>query len=904
MSSNAADLYLFDILAPNFTKPSRFFRHKLWEALRQDLPDLSGILADEAAKDAPHPKSAHMMQIGRQIRKETTISKGAENLGLVDDYYALIPQSNTMESVYPRSRTGSSHEIPAAMLIGDQVFNDLLKGSDASGAAARMLTDLFQSVNDGENSDLLLDPAMTARIDTLLEHASVEQVSAMFELHPDLRESTTQFCKDLGTQSSPTFQRLSQFFGEVETLAAERWDELDGAPTRKTSVNPEAEENLFVPGNGATAMLLDARAKLEEILKPFIQSRNTKLKKKYEASILDSTGLWDAVRNTAMQEQFVSALSGLDAFTRSAVSKDNEDPDTNAATDNQLLAGIELKEKQPAKDKSAIAFSAFKGYFDTITSADDLNEVLRHLVRHDDFMTQMKREGGPVSQVVARAARRVNYSLAEAWTLSYYQNVILSPKLLTSLSGESTPDDAKGWTPSDIDSAFSDRPFFNNPSNAWALLATVIKEHPNAINEVSDRTIFLLARTITFSRAPDLIGKAGEPNTFNADFQARIAKLPITEKTIILSRWATANWGYSGNWLEAHQSGYMSALMESFAPDQFTEVIENAQKLRGWKSFTQKLSPYLSREQQGSLQQTMINEINTERGNNHCYRITETDFQHMARLLGYGSDCDKAKTLDGLKDDFKRSVFSELIQTVAYHEDPNSNEFYGNENNSVKGDLNLYKNIAIDLHQYYGEVVNPVVELTDNSTMVKLGIAKTGDQLTWEGFTHLVGPFLDEPRPSLDAPQARTQESAQELAPAATATVFDKATLKEKLSNPDVVISGQNNGHGHFHGKRMCHPLMGYPSHMVQHMLRDVLHRHPMHHGPGHGIQQLIHVTNRMGLNPDLVHQTLIKEAAKDAIRKFETKDGWFALKTAKPEQEQKSEVAGNGPKAKSIPIK
>lgn len=897
-----ADLPLLDTLNKGLHQRPLYVK-ALWAALRQDVPHLDQILEREAAKKTAHSGYINVAYHAFSTRENTSLHQPVHNISRLDFTYDNIPLSSDTSAEYRRFHQ-SQNITPHIMIMKQGAFEKFLSAPDRHRIASRLMADMFQSNTYNHYVDLYLDPAISARIEAVIDLADASEVARMIEFRNNRRDPTISFYESLGQKQDPTLSKLSKFFGEVKDAGHQAWfSETPNSDKMRFPKEKEPETgDLLVPGNGATVMLLDARDKISNLIRRFDPGWSKENRgKKRDLVIFEDPALWAAVRNTASQDTFARTLIGLDAMSGGSKPKTADTPEPQPLG-NQLLAGLDEAGVKPDKTdnrtKRDIAFDAMIGYLDSVSSIDDLNAFLTEFTSNRSIEHSIALNKGFLD-AISRAAAKINYSARDALELSDYNGVNFSYSknnvVMPALNGGR-------WTLSDFDQAITQRPILNHPENAGDILTSGLLSDPKAIATLSDGAILKLARTMQLVFPKSLL----IDETFSATIQKRISALPLAQQSTILARWTRDDWAAYEKPIKLN---YLKAMLSAIPAHERLDFLDRTYNISGSHNFYRKTVGALEPADQVFAQDRLIEEYNASKG----YRHTVGDAIQLKALLGYDSHFDKQATLAKLDPDLLRRDLSFVISQTLSSSYPGmqkgaaSSHFYGvgsSSDDSYKIDLNLAKNMAFDLHEKISETMqDQTVVLTGHDAIVRAGIGRQGDTLTWEGFSHLVAPFLEDPRPALASIAPTNAHAAVEATPETDAPaasdlphVFDKDAIKSKLTRGYEDPYAYPMMHGMRGGRHDMRHMRSEVTGVGVEILREALT------GRGHrgaSLERVFAMAPTFGITASEIQEDIHRIVASQALDTFKRND-WF--KTEAPVAEQKAEAAAT--KTQSISIK
>lgn len=279
--------------------------------------------------------------------------------------------------------------MPDALILDDEAFDQELAKASPAQAASHMLAGVLRAADRSGAANVLGEPGVMARIERLLDLADTELVFQYATAHTQ-RPLHGGFIRRMAPDGAPVFARLVTLLDDIKPLheiAEKRWKQEFGQSMQdlmKGSKPTQKREDLYLPEHGNAGIMLDAR----EQLRKRMHSKDT------TPEWLARPAVWEAVRKTSLQYQFISACISCGAYDEATGCKKRKAHDQDAP--NKLLAGLE--NTPPPKS----ALDALNGYMDSITSARDLSA-----------MAIGAREV-PSFEMIQKAAERIGYSAQDA----------------------------------------------------------------------------------------------------------------------------------------------------------------------------------------------------------------------------------------------------------------------------------------------------------------------------------------------------------------------------------------------------------------------------------------------------------------------------------------------------------
>lgn len=779
------------------TRESAGLQQDFWAALRQDFPDLDAIFEAEGKKEQP---SDGYLRLVRALDIE--VHGGEAGAGLSNTVRTDFIQGNIPYQTSGRWLEAgrlSSGYLPQASTMTHSAFQAVLSSSNAQDRATLMLADVLYSAGKMNSAQraTLLDPEVCARIDALIGIVGDRTdlvATAFINQGFDGRHQTTSEIKAVYgkmAEKDPIWQKLLALFENHIIPATEAALSSDNNKEHR-SRSEGADDTVFLPENGAVKMLTSAHWKLKQLLYP----------DRVTVDILENPALRDAVRNTSNQDAFMGACAKMDGFKLAVKAKDASaeaqvEPDTaptqkaKRPEGNALLAGLdEVAAPAAPKHKASVGWDAAVGYFDTITTGDDLAAVAGAWPRDKHGGWLDVEAGSPYADLVAKTAERVNFSIKDAFRMidsdfAYKLDRSVSPVILDALNGGR-------WDAKTLDAFLTERPHPNNTRISWQIAESVFRSNPGAISELSDRGAFQLARTWILS--DNRTNRAySQTDAITEAFKKRLQTLPQDNKAFLLSRWRGFHHSRDSSAQERSRD-LVRSLLGSAPSEEVGALISEAYLFNPIHHFYSDLAAI---SPDSVPQEKVIEELNA------MQRIGDQDIPTAKLLLGYDSSFDKSKTLDGLSFEKQRDLFVHLARRIATDERPMyPHHPYANAHREpvdVQG-KNIDRNMAFDLHEHFSSQNLPPVTLIARDQLVRQGIAQAGDQLTWDGFVHLVAPFLEGERPVIEP---KVEAAAGQTSAPVGARVLDKNALAQSMAERT-----QSRHHGTMHGMGHMHPRM------------------------------------------------------------------------------------------------
>lgn len=718
--SNSPQRPLFKTLLTAFDDSDQQFREALFAAARQDFPDLDAILEAELSKTEP---SRDFQRLTRHISQfsamGSVVSGNADPLFLdfVANYFPL----------HAWQPAAGNAMAPGALSLSDSAFNRLLSGPNADKSAARLLASVLRGAHEDGAMGIYSDPVVAARIETLLGVAPPEEVGAICARMGTANLHFGKIFDHMAQREESWAKKLAALYDtHVKPLRGNAHPSSDthGYPTNNGG------EDILLPEHGATAMLLDARAKLLPLLR------------KADGAWLNQPAAWQAARNTFLQTVFIDMCAKTGAFNESAKGPDTtdgfgKDADNNQA--NALLAGLDIPSGDRPKAREANAWQAVEGYFDGIQSAADLVAALALTNR-----SQVK-EGGPYYHLIENTAARVGFGPEDALSLALHPETRNGDikHMIGALSGGR-------WTAQAFDALLTERPVLGKAKQHVDILNAILDTKPDAIAELSDRGIFQLVRALNY----DIQGTELR-ETAHKQVEARIGALGSAEKTLLLAAMITKNTTPDKN------KPYIQAILGGIEQADLPGFLLASSKINDNPIFYTQIRPFLSSD---IMQEELVGELSDL--SHSMYFLDQ-----LEPLLGYRTGFDKAKTLSMLDETIQRRSFCYLASRLLSDFHPDAPSMGTAQQKSV------WQNMMFDLNEHISALPMAPTTLGLGSILVQQGIAKAGDQLTWDGFTHLVAPYLEGERPPV------IEANIQSASPAAAQTghLLDANTIKERL---------------------------------------------------------------------------------------------------------------------------
>jgi hypothetical protein len=307
---------------------------------------------------------------------------------------------------HPEFRSNRYHQNttfhPVALILDNDQFKATVEGADSKEAIALLVADFLSSTEKGGHSRFS-EPEAAARMELLISKCDPERVAMHFLRSPERNRANDTLAK-IQARAEPWVQQLTQLF--INEIAPRVKVLIEARKDNAQSHNHHGHEEVSVgiPESGATVMLLEARKELKNLLE------NTDVQGEW----LNRPQVWDAVRNTSLQNSFIEACVRCKAFNEQK-KKSVAAAAPEADRGNKLLQGLSLPHvvPPPAVD-SAEATQAFHGYMDSINSARDLSSIALALRVNN---TDTNKLLGLTAETVSATAKRINYSANDAYLM-------------------------------------------------------------------------------------------------------------------------------------------------------------------------------------------------------------------------------------------------------------------------------------------------------------------------------------------------------------------------------------------------------------------------------------------------------------------------------------------------------
>lgn len=751
-----APMGVFEALSTALSRSARGEYEAILEALRDDLPQLGALIAEQAG--SANPAASYKKYL--ELRQDLSYGRQRGEVGnpaLVQSLFTWLPRASDKRN-WTQKRTHERDTYTCeALVLDDSVLGEALAGGQGKEIASFLLADLFSTIYRRKLD--IVDPGVRARLDALLDHAEPDRIVHHLVRSPFLFSGKERIGEG-GDPKNSTEQRL-----------CELWD---------TTLGPAVEAHKTFKASAGTP-IDDPALPVTSLARSVIEAQDTLRKqiKKQRVDVgdwLNRDKLWMAVRNTGLQEAFVRACLQAGALKKMPAPSAT----VHITTANLLLEGAidEDLPKAATPQGAYAAREALIGYIDCVGSKSELLRL------YDAFHQQSKASDEPLALgqdilgALTRKSDQFPLSVEDASEVRVQPGDRL-PQVHTqdSLDLLATMNPSR-WTVEELDAAWQRGPRAHNCRGL--LLATMAALGPDGFDRLSDESARRVA--LGWPHAGGTWGKLKNPTMHDAverilDRAMRLPNEALPQVAGSYLRIFEHNDDENGRKLERvinqalgeRPSAQQIALLEYFAQQPLHRVI--VPRVKAIPNPGEVLARILPTRPNGRY----------ETG------LKSSDVNLVARLLGYQSENDKNAALKGLSENDAMRLLGLVAQTVHARR--------GQEGISQA----LLKNMVFDLMEHV-PAVEPVV-LSKDDLVVQAGFAQPGERLTFEGATVFFAPYLDQPRPSLDAIEAN--KPTQETPMAAQTAPLGKEDMRQRLAAPLPRHEGAKGAYGHMFPKGM-----------------------------------------------------------------------------------------------------
>lgn len=763
-ASTPADYHLFPVVYQAATDHNPQFREDFFQALRQDMPDLDAIFQAQENSAAPDDDYLRIRALLGRVLSRGGRQNDTELADYIQSLYRHLPRPVISDfPILQNQHLRGGEPTPLVMVLDNEQFQASMEEGNPE-TIALLVADFLVVASTLGRSIQFAEPALGARMEQLLDQCDPNRVAVHFVCADQGRKLDSATLAKMGERQEAWARRLSKMLTEAIEPHAKALLEANhkAGQTSKTG-KAKKSEPVLLPASGATVMLIEARQELEKLLGD----------KTVQGAWLNQAKVHSAVRNTSLQAPFIEACERAGAFKQDKPRKEVA-AKKKINTGNKLLGGLTLEgvEAPSMADNIKQAKAAVEGYMASIEDARDLSAVVLALRTHGAAQRTAWRM---MAKTIAATAARIGYSPLDAYAMMSNEGWSQDPTAKDNLELLNVLDNGR-WTAGEIDAAFANRPGLSGARHLVGLLRVVVDRDSKAWEQVSDATICKMA--MGWANSGVAKDTWSDARGHLKPFQARLVALDQDAKARVFSEYVSYQWSRDNDIGRDTTKQLTGAIFNSI-PEADTEAfIKQAHDVRSSNHFLYDMlhhidGPFMQKE----LIQAVENGMRVHHQNGEHLTV-------LSRLLGYGSGFDKQLTLDSLSGDTARLAFSTLLAGLMQEDfGRQGNRFYSWERErDVQISSNLAKNMAFDLHELLTPLSQTPATLTWSCLLVDTGVAQKGDLLAWDGFCHLVAPFLEYPRPALDAMAGDGEKKTQsKQEKGVLGVLLDKSTLKSQL---------------------------------------------------------------------------------------------------------------------------